>query len=448
LAGAFKVDDVQIRNRLHSACIDAEDIRTLKGVWREIEGRLPGYLNGFYVHVRQEPALDTLIGERETQLKSAQIGHWRSLFLNGFDQAYFDNALRIGGTHHRIGLEPKWYIAGYSYLFNEIVDHLIRRYRFSPAAQSAAIRATTKAVFMDLDIALSTYQEASEQALVERSRTTEAAITQFQREFDTVIGGFRDSAGDLKATSTSLDGTVQTTQTSADSVASAASTTSADSTSVAAASEELTKSIQEISHQISGASQSIREIVGLTEASGGEVAQLSGAVGRIGEILSLIHGIAAQTNLLALNATIEAARAGDAGKGFAVVASEVKQLATETARATTEISRHIQEIQSSTERAVTSNRAILSAVHQVEQMTTSVAAAVEEQSTATNEIAVRVQHVSQSASIVAENVGELNEAVTRTHTASDQVGGAARRLDSQSAELEHSVKAFFTRLRA
>ncbi len=446
--GLFKLDDNQIRNRLQFAGIGPDDVKALRAVWREIEGPLPGILNGFYVHVRREPGLDRLIGEHEHQLKAAQIGHWRSLFLNGFDRTYFDNALRIGRTHHRIGLEPKWYVAGYNYMFSEIVDYLIRRHRFSPAGQSRAIRATAKAIFMDLDVALSTYQEASEQALIDRSHATEAAIAQFQREFDAAVDGFRDSAGDLKLTSNNLDGAVETAKTSADSVASAAVTTSSDSTSVASASEELTKSIQEISHQVSGASQSIREIVGLSEASGNEVGQLSGAVSRIGEILGLIHGIASQTNLLALNATIEAARAGEAGKGFAVVASEVKQLATETARATMEISRHIQEIQSSTERAVASNRAILSAVHQVEQMTTSVAAAVEEQSTATNEIAQRVQHVSQSAGVVAGSVEGLNDAVTRTHDASDRVGDAARRLDNQSGELARSVQAFFARLRA
>ena len=69
-----------------------------------------------------------------------------------------------------------------------------------------------------------------------------------------------------------------------------------------------------------------------------EIESLQGEIEKVGRVAQEIDAIAKQTNLLALNATIEAARAGAAGKGFAVVAGEVKNLSTQTARATKEVS--------------------------------------------------------------------------------------------------------------
>ena len=113
--------------------------------------------------------------------------------------------------------------------------------------------------------------------------------------------------------------------------------------------------------------------------------ELSGAVAKIGDVVGLISTIASQTNLLALNATIEAARAGEAGRGFAVVASEVKDLASQTARATEEISGQITRIQGATGQAVGAIGSISTRIREINSVATSIAAAVEEQGAATQE---------------------------------------------------------------
>ena len=107
----------------------------------------------------------------------------------------------------------------------------------------------------------------------------------------------------------------------------------------------------------------------------------------IGDVVGLINDVASQTNLLALNATIEAARAGEAGKGFAVVASEVKNLATQTAKATEEISTQIAEIQAETNQSVDGIQGIGATIGRISEITTAIASAIEEQSAATAEIA-------------------------------------------------------------
>jgi methyl-accepting chemotaxis protein len=435
-------------SRLAFARIGSDDISELRKVWTMIAPKIPDLLNAFYRHVFTEPHLAAMIGEQTGRLKDAQTRHWEALFTSGFDKAYFDNAVLIGRTHHRIGLAPRWYAAAYQFMLDGIVEVVTSHYRFNSGAASRSIIAVNKAVFLDMDIALSTYQEASEARILERAKATDAAIDAFRGEFRGAVGSFTTSAADLQSTSQTLSGAVEQAQASSHDVAAIAHTASMDSQSVAAASEELSKSIQEISAQINGASRNVRNIVHMSENSNTEIRQLSGAVDKIGEILSLIQGIASQTNLLALNATIEAARAGEAGRGFAVVASEVKQLAAQTARATTEIVHHIQDVQTSTEKTVMSNRDIVTAIHGVEEATTSIAAAMEEQSTATNEISTRIQHVSDSALQLSEHIAILDATVRQTREATVHVEDSALELDTQSTVLGGHVEQFFKRLQA
>ena len=204
-------------------------------------------------------------------------------------------------------------------------------------------------------------------------------------------------------------------------VAGAASDAEATAQAVASAAEELSASIGEISQQVGTSSQIIIEAVEATRRSQDIIGHLSQAVDKISEVAALINDIAAQTNLLALNATIEAARAGEAGKGFAVVANEVKSLASQTARATGEISAQVADIQANTDAAVASVTAITDSIRRVENVSAAVAAAVEEQGAATAEIARNVAQSSQASYDVATRIALVSDEARDTGHKADQV---------------------------
>jgi methyl-accepting chemotaxis protein len=169
---------------------------------------------------------------------------------------------------------------------------------------------------------------------------------------------------------------------------------------------------------------------------------------RIGTVVGLISGIAAQTNLLALNATIEAARAGEAGRGFAVVASEVKALATQTARATEEITQQINAIQGETRQAVVSIRTIGATIAELRGIAVGVAAAMEEQGAATQEIVRNVTQAAQGTQSVTVSIGSVTQAAGETGAASSQVLAAASELSRQSEQLGAEVSNFLATVQA
>jgi methyl-accepting chemotaxis protein len=217
---------------------------------------------------------------------------------------------------------------------------------------------------------------------------------------------------------------------------------------VAAATEEVAVSIREINSQVGTAAQATTGAADEAARTEAEIRELSVAAANVGEVVNLIANIASQTNLLALNATIEAARAGDAGKGFAVVASEVKALATQTARATEEISRKVGEIQGATQRTVDSIVHIVAAIGNVRSISAAIASAVEQQGAATHEIAVNTARAADGTEQVTQTMQEVSRAVSMTGAASTQLMGLSGSLSEQAYDLQREVQNFVKQLSA
>ncbi|PTB84686.1 methyl-accepting chemotaxis protein, partial [Pseudidiomarina aestuarii] len=197
---------------------------------------------------------------------------------------------------------------------------------------------------------------------------------------------------------------------------------------VADAAENLSHSITQIGNQAHHSTEITAEASREAEVSSKTVAGLSEAAGRIGEIVELISDIAGQTNLLALNATIEAARAGEAGKGFAVVAAEVKNLANQTARATSEISEQILAIQEETGKTVQSMDDISNVISRITDITNTISDAVREQADATGEIAQNVEQAAIGTQEVSSNIERVSDTVAETDQAAHQVLNVAEEL--------------------
>jgi methyl-accepting chemotaxis protein len=274
-----------------------------------------------------------------------------------------------------------------------------------------------------------------------------------QRHVETIVKGFREniatSTGQVaKQTSEMRDlaarmmGVAESASEEAQTAHSASNGASSNVQTVAAATEELTASIREIAGQTDRVSTLMDAAAERASATNDEVGQLSQSADRIGTVIGLISDIAEQTNLLALNATIEAARAGDAGKGFAVVASEVKELATQTAKATEEIGQQIAGIQTSTTGTVASIQAITDSVDEIRQLTTAIAGAVEEQEAATQEISNSIGAASNGTETAADKVASVSKAIDETATEANTVNNTADVLTEHSKDLMAQVEGF------
>lgn len=242
-------------------------------------------------------------------------------------------------------------------------------------------------------------------------------------------------AGDAKK----MVSTAEDTNQHSASIAKASEQAAQNVSGVASAAEELSASLQEIGRQVNVSGKLTEETLRETELTDQVVTELASTAGEIGNVLNLINEIAAQTNLLALNATIEAARAGDAGKGFAVVASEVKGLASQTTRATEEISKQIDQMQSASGNAVSAVHGIKGMISRINETVQVMSSAVDEQNTATLEITRNVQMASERTGEVSKSVADVSEMASVSGNAASHLLTSFDELSSQSTLLQEEV---------
>ena len=282
------------------------------------------------------------------------------------------------------------------------------------------------------------------------ARRTE--LIRFADDFETAVGAIVSSvsasAVQLESAAGTLTRTAESTQSLSSQVAGASEEASSNMQSVATATEELSASVNEIGRRVRESNKIADAAVTQAQQTDGRIGKLSRAAQEIGDVVKLITAIAEQTNLLALNATIEAARAGDAGRGFAVVASEVKSLASQTAKATDEISSHILGMQGATQESVAAIKEIGGTIGQISEIAASIASAVEQQSSATQEISRSVQNVAQGTQQAAADIMQVNRGATETGSASEEVLNSARTLSSESTRLREELDRFMANIRA
>ncbi|MEQ5775313.1 MCP four helix bundle domain-containing protein [Thalassospira sp. NFXS8] len=291
-------------------------------------------------------------------------------------------------------------------------------------------------------------ERAEQQAQEDKRRIMEDLANQFEQTVGAIVTIVASTATELETAAQVLTGTLDETNSQSSNVSAAATQASTNVETVATACEELAASVREIGEQVSNSSDVTQMAVekGLETQKTAE--SLVESVQKIGEVVNLIQDIAAQTNLLALNATIEAARAGDAGKGFAVVASEVKNLATQTAKATDNITSHIAEVQNVTQTTVDAIRDISDVISRTRETSSSISSSVEEQNAATEEIARNIAQASAGTHDVSAAISQVSEAANEGGAAAGQVLSSARELSTSAENLRREVDNFIAKVRA
>ncbi len=312
--------------------------------------------------------------------------------------------------------------------------------------------AATVQIFKDNALRMRELEQADaanqQRAAAERRTTMENLANDFERSVNGIVHSVASAADGMQSTAQSMTATASDASVRASTVSAASQSASSNVGTVAAAAEELSGSVAEISRQVARSSEIAGKAVSDAERTNATVQVLSTGAEKIGEVVKLIHSIAAQTNLLALNATIEAARAGESGRGFAVVASEVKALANQTAKATEEISAQVAAMQTSTSDAVTAINGITQTIAQMSEITSSISTSISQQGDATREIARNIQSVATGSNEINAHIGGVTQAAEATGSAAAEVLSNARELDNQSGLLRQAVDGFLAKVRA
>ena len=323
-----------------------------------------------------------------------------------------------------------------------------RRDELGRLLKSLAVMQASLKARADQDLALMSSKDETHAQQVTRRQRIEAEIEAFRSTFTAALANTDRMTGELTNTAQTLSSIAHAAGKQSVETASTAGQTSANVQTVATAASQLGDSVQAIKTQVNDATTIVQRASGMAGTANETIRALASSAQHIDEVVGFIRNIAGQTNLLALNATIEAARAGEAGRGFAVVASEVKALATQTAKATEDISSQIAEVQSATKQAVDNVGAIASIMDEIDRFTAAIADAVSQQNAAANEISRSIGHAAAGTESVARSIAGTATATENTNRSADLVLATARDLSDQAADLRASVDRFLSNVAA
>ncbi|MFN3199132.1 MAG: methyl-accepting chemotaxis protein [Bradymonadia bacterium] len=273
----------------------------------------------------------------------------------------------------------------------------------------------------------------------ERAEALGEMSKQFRDQVTDTMNALRQGSEGLRQNSTVMTRIADETRQGAQSAVGASDVAQQSVGAVAAAAQQLASAVEDISARVQESQAVCQTAEGKANSTTEVIAALASSTERIGQFTDLINEIADQTNLLALNATIEAARAGEAGKGFAVVADEVKNLANQTAKATEDISRQIDEVQGEVRHMVAAIDEITDAVRMATEAASAIASTVEEQAVSTREITASMCQVSDGAQQVGEAIVSVEEGADTSSREARAVESAADELATRTARLEAQI---------
>lgn len=444
---------------------------------------LPDALGAFYDRIRATPETRKFFRDEAHigTAKSAQVSHWDAIVEGRADEAYGKSVRIIGNVHARIGLEPRWYIGGYSIVLTKLLEAITTRKRklfdkHHDRRTAEAAGELSRRVLLDMDLAISTYLDAL-QAERDRAEAAKAEADAHQAQIVSILSSALKglAAGDLGSTITipvadeyvglkdDFNAAVIALRDAFTAVTESAASVSSGATQLASASDDLAMRTERQAASVERTSANTEQVVDSVEQTAVAAKQSVEAVGavrrdvesgisvvaeateamsaisesssNVGGFVTLIDEIAFQTNLLALNAGVEAARAGESGRGFAVVASEVRALAQRSAAAAGEIRAVIRQSSEEVSRGVDLVQRTGAALGRIGERVADVDALAGGMAVSAREQADRLSDVKRAISQIDE-ITQQNAAMTEEATA------ASRQLATEADTLMRSVRQF------
>ena len=487
-----------IADRLAFLKVDDRSLATLRTLQPLIEKHLPASLKSFYEHLAQVPELRRFFSDAAQmgRARDAQLRHWTNISGGNFNAAYATSSRAIGETHARIGLRPSWYIGGYALIVEHLVASilsdvwpkgLLRGDRKKADATAAAMGVLIKAVFFDMDIAISTYLDALE---AERKRVEEesaAAATKHTAEVDALLkqqnaivsilsskleslarGDLtveisEEVASEYRALRHNFNNATEQLNVAIKAIASASTEVGNAAGEIAASTTDLSQRTEEQAASLEQTSATMEEIAATVKKNaenaqqankvahdtrgvadrGGEVvgravlamSRIEESSHKIANIIGVIDEIARQTNLLALNAAVEAARAGDAGRGFAVVASEVRSLAQRSSQAAKDINDLINRSNDQVKEGVDLVDQAGKALNEIVESINSVTQVVSEIATASAEQATGLDQITRA-------MAQMDEVTQQNSALVEENAATAKTLEDQARSMDERVSFF------
>lgn len=402
-----------------------------------LQANLRDTLNDFYAQLGKTPGFSDHVNDpgMVDKLKGAQAAHWSKVFSKSVPDDLAAHSERVGQVHADIGISSSAYVSAYGWFLVRLVGPLVRQCRFRPGALEIGLETLLSRAFVDMVGAMAAYEtgvESRQSSAAERGRN----FQNLQNLAGTVV--------DVNEVTIDLAHLSRNT-----------SEVSSSAQTIAAAVVEMAASVEEIAHASEGAvdettqadettargraavsevNDAILKIAAAVDETSSGVEALTGASEQIGQILGVIRGIAAQTNLLALNATIEAARAGDAGKGFAVVASEVKELSSQTTKATEDINHRI--------------GALLDGMSVIQNAMVNTRSAVSLGQTSIFEAAQTMDGIADQVGSVSVKMRDISTVLHQQSEATNEIGRSIERVALTAVESERLLQDMSSKLHA